>query len=378
MITCILKGGLGNQLFQIFTTIAYSFRVKNPFMFPYMDTISGETPRPTYWTTLLNCLYKYTNMDGLISNNVLESFPIYRGDHGYTKIPSDIEHNICLDGFFQSYKYFEREYSRIYELLDIDGLKSRTNFPKNVSNTIHLRNSFVVSPGIAHSPTQVVPPCYGNTTISFEDIPATRVIPRTPTSTSPVFLTKSSPENTFCVANATMSGVRTTISLHFRVGDYANKRCYHPVLPLLYYERALRHISTTHKSSRFHVYVFFEQKDIDYVKNAVEQLQPVIPDAIFELVDEPTDWKQMILMSKCHHHIIANSTFSWWGATFSTSYILNIPPIFSSKIVCYPSIWYGHQLYYINTLDLFPLGWTKIVFLESEMDKSYCTCFLKK
>ena len=313
MITCILKGGLGNQLFQIFTTIAYSFRIKNPFMFPYMDTISGETPRPTYWTTLLNCLYKYTNMDGLISNNVLESFHIYKGDHGYTKIPSNIEHNICLDGFFQSYKYFEREYSRIYELLDIDGLKSRTNFPRNVSNT-------------------------------------------QTTTTTPI----------------------TTISLHFRVGDYANKRCYHPVLPLLYYERALRHISTTHKSSRFRVYVFFEQKDIDYVKNAVEQLQPVIPDAIFELVDEPTDWKQMILMSKCHHHIIANSTFSWWGATFSTPYILNIPPTFSSKIVCYPSIWYGHQLYYINTLDLFPNGWTKISFLESEMDKSYCTCFLKK
>jgi hypothetical protein len=403
MITCILKGGLGNQLFQIFTTIAYSFRIKNPFMFSYMDTISGETPRPTYWTTLLNCLYKYTNMDGLISNNVLESFHTYRGDHGYTKIPSDIEHNICLDGFFQSYKYFEREYSRIYELLDIDGLKSRTNFHKNVSNTIHLRNSFVVSPGIAHSPTQVVPPCSGNTTfsfdgkpssenppspsfvphsglvaITFEDESSSQSIPRTPTSTSPVFFTKSSPDNTFRVANATMSGVRTTISLHFRVGDYANKRCYHPVLPLLYYERALRHISTTHKSSRFHVYVFFEQKDIDYVKNAVEQLQPVIPDAIFELVDEPTDWKQMILMSKCHHHIIANSTFSWWGATFSTSYILNIPPIFSSKIVCYPSIWYGHQLYYINTLDLFPNGWTKISFLESEMDKSYCTCFSKK
>jgi len=330
MLTCILKGGLGNQLFQIFTTIAYSFRIKNPFVFSYAETITGETPRPTYWTTLLKCLYKYTNVDGLIPNNVLDSFYKYRGDHGYTEIPEHLAHNICLDGFFQSYKYFENEYSRIYELLDIDGLKSQTNFPDRLPN-IH----------------------------------------------------------------------QQTISLHFRVGDYSSKQCYHPVLPILYYERALRHISNisnqftfceaktpnvvssgipqTQTSINYRVYVFFEEKDIDYVKNAIEQLRSVIPDATFELVNEPTDWKQMILMSKCDHHIIANSTFSWWGATFSTPHILkNESGQSSSKIVCYPSIWYGHQLYYINTLDLFPDGWTKISFFESEMDKSYCNCFMQK
>jgi hypothetical protein len=322
MLTCILKGGLGNQLFQIFTTIAYSFRVKNPFIFSYVETITGETPRPTYWTTLLKCLYKYTNVDGLIPNNILESFYKYKGDHGYTEIPSQFmpletehgySHNICLDGFFQSYKYFKNEYSRIYELLDIDGLKMETNFPDRLPNQQH----------------------------------------------------------------------QQTISLHFRVGDYASKQCYHPVLPILYYERALQHISNVSNQNQnptnYRVYVFFEQKDIDYVKNAIEQLRPVIPDATFELVNEPTDWKQMILMSKCDHHIIANSTFSWWGATFSMPHILNRESGHSSsKIVCYPSIWYGHQLYYINTLDLFPDVWTKISFLESEMDKSYCNCFLKK
>jgi hypothetical protein len=127
------------------------------------------------------------------------------------------------------------------------------------------------------------------------------------------------------------------------------------------------------------VYVFFEKTDIEYVKNAIQQLQQVFPYMVFELVEESSDWKQMILMSKCDHHIIANSTFSWWGATFSTPHILTGAPSSpsSSKIVCYPSIWYGHQLYYINTLDLFPNGWTKIVFRESEMDKSYCKCFSK-
>lgn len=306
MITCVLKGGLGNQLFQIFATIAYSFRSKSPFVFPFVETIPGDTPRPTYWTTLLNGLYKYTNVDGLITNSVLESFYKYRGDHGYTEIPANIENrnNICLDGFFQSYKYFDAEYPRIYELLDIDGLKIQTNFPESPA-----------------------------------DMP--------------------------------------TVSLHFRVGDYADKRCYHPVLPIIYYERALKHIAeTTQDTSRFRIYVFFEEKDIQYVQNAISQLQVAVPDAEFEFVTEQSDWKQMILMSKCNHHIIANSTFSWWGATFASPFIDGFGT--SPKIVCYPSIWYGHQLYYINTRDLFHPGWSKIEFTESEMDKSYCRCFSEK
>lgn len=307
MITCVLKGGLGNQLFQIFTTIAYSFRSKNPFMFSFEKTIHGDTPRPTYWNTLLNGLYKYTNADGLITNKVLDSFYKYKGDHGYTEIPVNIQNhnNICLDGFFQSYKYFDAEYSRIYELLNIDELKAQTHFMEE----------------------------------STPNLP--------------------------------------TISLHFRVGDYANKRCYHPVLPLVYYERALTHIAQNNKfSARFRIYVFFEQKDILYVKNAILQLQLVVPYSEFLLVTEESDWKQMILMSKCDHHIIANSTFSWWGATFASSFIEGVG--ISPKIVCYPSIWYGHQLYYINTQSLFHPGWSQIVFSESEMDKSYCKCFSKK
>lgn len=327
MITCLLKGGLGNQLFQICTIIAYSFRSKNPFMFLFTESTRGETPRSTYWTTLLKCIYKYTNVDGLIPNNVLESFPKYKGDHGYTEIPHPINNrnslNICFDGFFQSYKYFEAEYSRIYELLDIDGLKKQITY----------ETPSVVCSGIANSGVRTIP----------------------------------------------------TISLHFRVGDYANKRCYHPVLPILYYERALRHITQFAYETpnldppMFRVYVFFEQADIEYVKNAIRQLQSAFPYMVFELVEEPSDWKQMILMSKCDHHIIANSTFSWWGATFSTPHILTGAPSLpsSSKIVCYPSIWYGHQLYYINTLDLFPDGWTKIVLGKSEMDTSYCKCFSK-
>ena len=60
------------------------------------------------------------------------------------------------------------------------------------------------------------------------------------------------------------------------------------------------------------------------------------------------DYEQLLLMSLCSHNIIANSTFSWWGAYFNKN---------SNKIVCYPSIWVGIT---DNTSDLFPKAWTKI------------------
>ena len=56
MITCNLMGGLGNQLFQIFATIAYGYKSNNQFRFLGVETLgSGSTTvRHTYWNTLLS------------------------------------------------------------------------------------------------------------------------------------------------------------------------------------------------------------------------------------------------------------------------------------------------------------------------------------
>ena len=56
-------------------------------------------------------------------------------------------------------------------------------------------------------------------------------------------------------------------------------------------------------------------------------------------------------MSLCDHNIIANSTFSWWGAW------LNNNP--SKKIIA-PNEWFGFGLSHLNTIDIIPNNWIKI------------------
>jgi hypothetical protein len=73
----------------------------------------------------------------------------------------------------------------------------------------------------------------------------------------------------------------------------------------------------------------------------------------FEQADNNLDdWEQMILMSLCQHNIIANSTFSWWGAYFNNN---------PNKIVCYPETWFGKKARH-NIKDLFLSDWKMINF----------------
>jgi len=282
MITCRLTGGLGNQLFQIFALIAFGLRTNRPFILPAKKR-EGDG-RATYWNTFLSALEHYTNSDQLITDQQLEAFPAFECGHGYTPIESPFR-NVCLSGFFQGFRYFKTEYSRIYEMIDIDRLKTQVG-----------------------------------------DIPR-------PTNDG------------------------TTVSLHYRIGDYADKQCYHPVLKREYYEGAVRHIlqSVPHTNIRF--YVFYEESDRARVDECIRGLSDMFVGIDFWMMDPVEDWKHLLMMSKCDHHIIANSTFSWWGAVFSRN---RIDEYSRDKVVCYPSVWYGHQLYYIQVEDLFPQNWVSI------------------
>jgi len=142
-----------------------------------------------------------------------------------------------------------------------------------------------------------------------------------------------------------------TISLHFRMGDYKKLPDHHPIMSYDYYKKSLQHITSNIKYIA-NVLYFCEDEDLESVKETITKLMTEFPDMTFERASNKLDdWQQLLLMSCCNHNIIANSSFSWWGAYLNSN---------KSKIVCYPSIWFGPAMANHDTRDLFPSEWMKI------------------
>jgi len=123
-----------------------------------------------------------------------------------------------------------------------------------------------------------------------------------------------------------------SICLHVRRSDYLLVQHFHNILPLSYYKQAL------HKLNYPDYTVVIFSDDIPWCQDHFSFL----PNKIF--ISSP-DYLELFLMTKCQHHIIANSSFSWWGA------YLNQKP---NKKVIYPDKWFEAN---INTVDMCPPDW---------------------
>ena len=148
-----------------------------------------------------------------------------------------------------------------------------------------------------------------------------------------------------------IENLEKTISLHFRIGDYAKAPLCHPLMSYDYYKNSLSYI--LNNIDYFpRVLYFCEDQDFEIVNNIILKLKHDYPQIIFDRAsNQLEDWKQLLLMSSCKHNIIANSTFSWWGAYFNS---------YEEKIVCYPSTWFGPAMTNHDTSDLFPPEWIQI------------------
>jgi hypothetical protein len=123
----------------------------------------------------------------------------------------------------------------------------------------------------------------------------------------------------------------SVISLHIRRTDYL-KYTHHPILNMEYYQTALNELPD------LPVLVFSD--DIDWCKE-----QDFLSGDRFYHSEENSTAVDLCLQSLCSYHIIANSSYSWWGA-----YLAN------SKTVYAPKNWFGPPLTH-NTKDLYPEGW---------------------
>lgn len=227
-------GRLGNQLFQIATTINLAITHNEEYVFPA-------------WKDADNF-----NLYDCFSDNIKVGETFQEKNFHYS--PITYKPNINLCGFFQSEEYFKESQGIVQQLL---------------------------TPKIGHS-------------IKWD-----------------------------CTA------------VHVRRGDYLGLSKEYIQLDMSYYQKAMELTGTSK-------YIVFSD-DIDWCKKNFQG-----SNITFSENQSPVE--DLALMLSCEHTVIANSSFSWWGA------YLNKNP---SKIVVAPKQWFGSALPH-NTKDLLPKTWLQI------------------
>jgi len=260
IISIKMKGGLGNQLFQISTVLAYGWKHSiTPIFKKIKRSPSRIDTRPVYWDTVFRKL-------NIIKYRPYNLILYQEKQRWYKKIPPPKEflhfeksNGIIFNGYFGSYKYFNEYREKLLNL------------------------AFYMDP------------------LEKE------------------YLKKKHSE--------VFSHEKITISLHLRRDD----RTTHPEKiqnPNLwktdYYQKSIAFFEKKFGSNNIKIVVF--STSLEWVKNYLETEFPHL-DAIFP---QEKDYLELHLMSCCDHQILANSTFSWWGA------YLNINP---DKIVIAPKNW---------------------------------------
>ena len=253
-----IMGGLGNQLFIIFTTIAYSLKHNINY-----SILNIEKKRKTYFDKDI-----YKNIK--IFDKSLGGYKLYREPHfHYKEIPK--MDNVVLHGYYQSPKYFEDYKEKIVSMLELDSVREKYNLNK------------------------------------YDGF------------------------------------------LHFRIGDYKNIEC-HPVCDIEYYIKALDKINV--KNIYLNFVYYFEEEDRIEVEKKVNILRKKFKDFTFTPIDNSLeDYQQMLSMTHMKYCIIANSSFSWWGAYLNDR---------KDKEVYLPEKWFEGSLGHYNTKEFILENYIKI------------------
>jgi len=136
-----------------------------------------------------------------------------------------------------------------------------------------------------------------------------------------------------------------SVSLHVRREDYVTSRVhnqFHGLMDVKYYKTAISELGKRLEGKPFKIFVF--SKEIDWCKKNLNFGQPLV-----FVEGNANGADDMRLMKHCKHNILANSSFSWWGAW------LNPNP---DKIVIAPKKWFNSKD--MNIKDRLPQPWIKL------------------
>lgn len=142
-----------------------------------------------------------------------------------------------------------------------------------------------------------------------------------------------------------ISATQHSVSVHIRRGDYISNNeanCHHGVLGAEYYNSALRNIFKS--CGKITLFLFSDEPQ--WVQQNFDCCGHYSILVDLGLTNAP--YYDMHLMSLCQHHVIANSSFSWWGAWLASS----------KGMTFAPQRWFANEA--IDTSDVCPHRWVRI------------------
>lgn len=140
-----------------------------------------------------------------------------------------------------------------------------------------------------------------------------------------------------------------SVSVHIRRGDYTeNEAVYGNICTDAYYKKAIKFFKEKYPGACFFIFSNEPEWAEKWIKDQYGE-EPGF--TVIEGTDENTGYLDLFLMSRCRHHIVANSSFSWWGAWLNPN---------ADKTVIAPSKWFNNQecrdIYTDEMLKITPEG----------------------
>jgi hypothetical protein len=132
-----------------------------------------------------------------------------------------------------------------------------------------------------------------------------------------------------------------TCAIHVRRGDYIRQPQYHPLQDMTYYDRAMELVTQFEEIGKYMVF----SNDIPWCRDNFTG-----DDFIFS---QNQDYIELFLMARCDHHIIANSSFSWWSSYLGET-------IDTITVAPKNDKWFGEALPDSYAIDIVPLRWFQV------------------
>lgn len=293
MTSVILHGGLGNQLFQYATGRAHSLRTDSPL---------------------------YMNMSQ------------FHKDRG----PDVAERSLNLDAFDLPVEYVNNSSTwgpnwKLFERLPQTVATVSQPLATRLFNLYVEDRSLRFDPHVVQLPSDIILDGYWQSEQYFSDFDEKL--------RNEIFVHNSISDKNRqwydCITDT------DSVSVHVRRGDYVSLGW---ALPSIYYRNALNRIYNKTDVTD----LFFFSDDMNWVRTNCEELLPEERDInvhYIECNNGETAYEDLRLMRSCDHHIIANSSFSWWGAWLDKS---------NQKQIVAPNFWVYDQ---VDNLDIVPNRW---------------------